>query len=35
VHASYLHTHPAAAPAAVARFVAHAARFRPTTRLGG
>ncbi|WP_077098467.1 cobyrinate a,c-diamide synthase [Mycobacterium terramassiliense] len=24
VHASYLHTHPAAAPAAVARFVAHA-----------
>lgn len=30
VHASYLHTHPAAAPQAVARFVAHAAR-----RLGG
>lgn len=26
VHASYLHTHPAAAPQAVARFVAHAAR---------
>jgi cobyrinic acid a,c-diamide synthase len=26
VHASYLHTHPAAAPAAVVRFVAHAAR---------
>ncbi|OBF01638.1 cobyrinate a,c-diamide synthase [Mycobacterium sp. 852002-10029_SCH5224772] len=26
VHASYLHTHPAAAPDAVARFVAHAAR---------
>jgi cobyrinic acid a,c-diamide synthase len=25
VHASYLHTHPAAAPDAVARFVAHAA----------
>jgi cobyrinic acid a,c-diamide synthase len=25
VHASYLHTHPAATPAAVARFVAHAA----------
>lgn len=31
VHASYLHTHPAAAPEAVARFVAHAAarRARP------
>jgi cobyrinic acid a,c-diamide synthase len=30
VHASYLHTHPAAAPHAVARFVAHAAsRPRP------
>ena len=31
VHASYLHTHPAAAPQAVARFVAHAAarRARP------
>jgi cobyrinic acid a,c-diamide synthase len=28
VHASYLHTHPAAAPDAVARFVAHAARGR-------
>ena len=28
VHASYLHTHPAAAPAAVARFVAHAAAMR-------
>ena len=26
VHASYLHTHPAAAPDAVVRFVAHAAR---------
>ena len=26
VHASYLHTHPAAAPDAVARFVTHAAR---------
>ena len=25
VHASYLHTHPAAAPEAVVRFVAHAA----------
>ncbi len=29
VHASYLHTHPAAAPDAVARFVAHAAARRP------
>jgi cobyrinic acid a,c-diamide synthase len=29
VHASYLHTHPAATPAAVARFVAHAARVTP------
>jgi cobyrinic acid a,c-diamide synthase len=28
VHASYLHTHPAATPAAVARFVAHAATAR-------
>jgi cobyrinic acid a,c-diamide synthase len=28
VHASYLHTHPAAAPGAVARFVAHAAGSR-------
>lgn len=28
VHASYLHTHPAAAPDAVARFVAHARAFR-------
>jgi cobyrinic acid a,c-diamide synthase len=28
VHASYLHTHPAAAPGAVARFVAHAAGWR-------
>jgi cobyrinic acid a,c-diamide synthase len=28
VHASYLHTHPAAAPEAVARFVAHAAHAR-------
>jgi cobyrinic acid a,c-diamide synthase len=34
VHASYLHTHPAAAPGAVARFVAHAAA-RRTLRLGG
>jgi cobyrinic acid a,c-diamide synthase len=32
VHASYLHTHPAAAPGAVARFVAHAAT---PTKLGG
>ncbi len=30
VHASYLHTHPAAAPDAMARFVAHAARARAT-----
>ncbi|GFG76445.1 cobyrinate a,c-diamide synthase [Mycobacterium botniense] len=30
VHASYLHTHPAATPHAVARFVAHAARARTT-----
>jgi cobyrinic acid a,c-diamide synthase len=30
VHASYLHTHPAAAPEAVARFVAHAANRRPS-----
>jgi cobyrinic acid a,c-diamide synthase len=35
VHASYLHTHPAATPDAVARFVATAAAHRPTTRLGG
>lgn len=28
IHASYLHTHPAAAPEAVRRFVAHAAAFR-------
>ncbi|OBI55103.1 cobyrinate a,c-diamide synthase [Mycobacterium sp. E787] len=28
VHASYLHTHPAATPGAVARFVAHAAKAR-------
>jgi cobyrinic acid a,c-diamide synthase len=28
VHASYLHTHPAATPEAVARFVAHAADVR-------
>ncbi len=28
VHASYLHTHPAAAPGAIARFVAHAAGAR-------
>jgi cobyrinic acid a,c-diamide synthase len=33
VHASYLHTHPAAAPDAVARFVAHAATAR--RRAGG
>jgi cobyrinic acid a,c-diamide synthase len=32
VHASYLHTHPAAAPQAVLRFVAHAATHH---RLGG
>jgi cobyrinic acid a,c-diamide synthase len=32
VHASYLHTHPAAAPQAVVRFVAHAATHH---RLGG
>jgi cobyrinic acid a,c-diamide synthase len=32
VHASYLHTHPAATPEAVVRFVAHAAR---KTRLTG
>jgi cobyrinic acid a,c-diamide synthase len=32
VHASYLHTHPAAAPDAMARFVAHAAERR---RAGG
>jgi cobyrinic acid a,c-diamide synthase len=30
VHASYLHTHPAAAPEAVVRFVAHAAGRRAT-----
>ena len=28
VHAAYLHTHPAATPGAVARFIAHAARSR-------
>jgi len=28
VHASYLHTHPASSPGAVARFVAHAAGSR-------
>lgn len=33
VHASYLHTHPAATPEAVVRFVAHAARAR--RRAGG
>jgi cobyrinic acid a,c-diamide synthase len=33
VHASYLHTHPAAAPGAVARFAAHAAN--RAFRLGG
>jgi cobyrinic acid a,c-diamide synthase len=34
VHASYLHTHPAAAPGAVARFVAHAAAAgRPSSNL--
>jgi cobyrinic acid a,c-diamide synthase len=32
VHASYLHTHPAAAPEAVVRFVAHAAARRPGGR---
>lgn len=32
VHASYLHTHPAAAPEAVARFVAHAAARRAGAR---
>ncbi|OBH36220.1 cobyrinic acid a,c-diamide synthase [Mycobacterium sp. E342] len=32
VHASYLHTHPAAAPQAVARFVAHAAARRAAAR---
>ena len=32
VHASYLHTHPAATPEAVVRFVAHAAR---RSRLAG
>lgn len=32
VHASYLHTHPAAAPQAVARFVAHAAARRARGR---
>jgi cobyrinic acid a,c-diamide synthase len=35
VHASYLHTHPAATPDAVARFVAHAADARSAERLGG
>jgi cobyrinic acid a,c-diamide synthase len=35
VHASYLHTHPAASPGAVARFVRHAAasRLAPMSRL--
>ena len=33
VHASYLHTHPAAAPGAVARFVAHAAARRTGSRM--
>lgn len=32
VHASYLHTHPAAAPEAVARFVAHARARRASPR---
>ncbi|OBG32503.1 cobyrinate a,c-diamide synthase [Mycobacterium sp. E3198] len=32
VHASYLHTHPAATPGAVARFVAHAATARGRSR---
>lgn len=32
VHASYLHTHPAAAPEAMARFVAHAARASASRR---
>jgi cobyrinic acid a,c-diamide synthase len=31
VHASYLHTHPAAAPGAVVRFVAHAREWRKPT----
>lgn len=35
VHAAYLHTHPAATPEAVARFVAHGAQYRSTFRLGG
>ncbi|OBF22825.1 cobyrinic acid a,c-diamide synthase [Mycobacterium kubicae] len=30
VHAAYLHTHPAATPEAVARFVAHGAQYRST-----
>lgn len=34
VHASYLHTHPAAAPESVARFVAHAGARRAGTKTG-
>ncbi|WP_204815163.1 cobyrinate a,c-diamide synthase [Mycobacterium riyadhense] len=34
VHASYLHTHPAATPGAVSRFVAHAVAY-PASKLGG
>lgn len=35
VHASYLHTHPAAAPDAMVRFVTHAARRARLRRVGG
>jgi len=35
VHAAYLHTHPAAAPDAVARFVAHAAAHQSSKSDGG
>lgn len=35
IHASYLHTHPAAHPGAVARFVAQATSFRARTPEGG
>lgn len=35
IHASYLHTHPAGHPGAVARFVAQAASFRARTPEGG
>jgi cobyrinic acid a,c-diamide synthase len=34
VHASYLHTHPAAAPESVARFVAHAGARRAGAKTG-